>query len=214
MEEVCKALDSDWNGFEGLRAQILKRAKFFGNDEEISNTIAKRLMGILVKWNDGNNYLGKKWIFGNLIGYNEHNKFFGEKMNATPDGRRKGEQITFGIGQSEGKDRNGLTSLLNSIACCDPEAILTGPSVTNVMIDENLIKNDDYFEKLVSLFEAYFIKGGTHFQLSYVSKEDLIAAKEAPEKHRHIRVRVSGFSDYFVNLNNALQDEIIKRTKY
>jgi formate C-acetyltransferase len=67
---------------------------------------------------------------------------------------------------------------------------------------------------LVSLFEAYFIKGGTHFQLSYVSKEDLIAAKESPKKYRHIRVRVSGFSDYFVNLNNALQDEIIKRTKY
>ena len=50
-------------------------------------------MGVLVKWNDGNNYLGKKWIFGNLIGYNEHNKFFGEKMNATPDGRYKMAQL-------------------------------------------------------------------------------------------------------------------------
>ena len=64
------------------------------------------------------------------------------------------------------------------------------------------------------MFEAYFKNGGVHFQLTYVSKEDLISAKKTPEEYKHLRVRVSGFSDYFVKLNNALQDDIIDRTEH
>ena len=92
--------------------------------------------------------------------------------------------------------------------------MLTGPSVTNVLIDEKLIRDDDNFEKLVDLFQTYFQNGGTHFQLTYVSREDLMNAKKTPEDYKNLRVRVSGFSDYFIFLNDALQDEIITRTKH
>lgn len=75
-----------------------------------------------------------------------------------------------------------------------------------------MIRNDESFEKLVDMFETYFKNGANHFQLSYVSKEDLLNAKVTPEKYKNLRVRVSGFSDFFVNLNDDLQDEIITRT--
>ena len=214
IRELTDALKNNWQGYEELRSLIMKKGNFFGNDDDCSNDVAKRLLGSLVKWNNTENYLGKKWVFGNLIGYNEHHKFFGSALNATPDGRFAGDAINFGIGQSQGKDRNGLTALLNSVAKCDPDAILTGPSVTNVMIDEKIINNDDNFEKLVDMFQTYFQNGGTHFQLTYVSKEDLIKAKNTPENYKNLRVRVSGFSDYFIFLNDALQDEIIIRTKH
>jgi formate C-acetyltransferase len=76
------------------------------------------------------------------------------------------------------------------------------------------VKNDDNFDKLVSLFETYFMLGGVHFQLTYVSKEDLIKAKETPDEYKNLRVRVSGFSDYFVRLNSDIQDGIIERTQH
>lgn len=214
MEQLIDALRNNWNGFEDLREYILKKGDFFGNDEACSNDIAHRFFKSLDEWNDGNNYLRKKLVFGNLVGYNEHHKFFGNNTKATPDGRFQGDMISFGIGQSEGKDRNGLAALLSSVAKCDPYSVLTGPSVTNVLLDEQLIKNDENFEKLVYLFEAYFKMGGTHFQLTYVSKEDLINAKKSPDKYKNLRVRVSGFSDYFVFLNEGLQDEIIQRTAH
>jgi formate C-acetyltransferase len=56
--------------------------------------------------------------------------------------------------------------------------------------------------------------GGSHFQLNYLSKEDLKKAKLTPDEYRSLRVRVSGFSDYFVNLNSSIQDDIIKRTEH
>ena len=86
-----------------------------------------------------------------------------------------------------------------------------GSTITNIMIDEQLIRNDDHFEKTVDLLETYFKMGGVHFQLTYVSKEDLINAKVTPEDYKNLRVRVSGFSDYFVKLNESIQDDIIKR---
>jgi len=214
MQELVDALQNNWQGYEDLHSLIMKRGNFFGNDDDCSNEAANLLFASLVEWNNTDNYLGKKWVFGNLIGYNEHHKFFGSAMKATPDGRADGEDTNFGIGQTKGKDRNGLTALLNSIAKCDPQAVLTGPSVTNVLIDEKLIKDDEHFEKTVDLFQTYFMTGGTHYQLTYVSKEDLVKAKVIPEEHKNLRVRVSGFSDYFVFLNDALQDEIIERTAH
>lgn len=214
MKQLVEALKNNWNGFEELREYILKKGMFFGNDDDCSNEVANRFFESLENWNDGNNYLKKKLVFGNLVGYNEHHKFFGDNTKATPDGRFDGDMISFGIGQSEGKDRNGLTALLSSVAKCDPYSILTGPSVTNVLLDEQLVKKDENFEKLVYLFEAYFKMGGTHFQLTYVSKEDLINAKKSPDKYKNLRVRVSGFSDYFVFLNEGLQNEIIQRTTH
>lgn len=214
MKQLIDALQNNWNGFEELREYILKKGMFFGNDDDCSNDVANMFFKSLYDWNTGNNYLNKKLVFGNLVGYNEHHKFFGDNTKATPDGRFDGDMINFGIGQSEGKDRNGLTALLSSVAKCDPYSILTGPSVTNVLLDEQLVKNDENFEKLVYLFETYFKMGGTHFQLTYVSKEDLINAKKTPDKYKNLRVRVSGFSDYFVFLNEGLQDEIIQRTTH
>ena len=191
----------------------MKKGCFFGNDDDCTNEIANRFFKSLDEWNNTDNYLGKKWMFGNLVGYNEHHKFFGDATKATPDGRYDGDMLTFGIGQGGGKDRKGLTALLNSVAKCDPYNILTGPSVTNIMLDEQLIKKDENFEKLVYLFENYFKMGGTHFQLTYVSKEDLINAQINPEQYKSLRVRVSGFSDYFVFLNKGLQDDILLRTE-
>lgn len=106
-----------------------------------------------------------------------------------------------------------MSALLNSIAKVDPNAIGCGSTVTNITIYEQLIKNDDNFEKTVDLLLTYFQSGGVHFQLTYVSKEDLICAKATPDDYKHLRVRVSGFSDYFVKLNESIQDDIIARTE-
>lgn len=215
MAELISALKADWQEYEELHALILKKGDFFGNDTERSNYVAQKLYKSLYDFlKDKTNLFGYHWLVGDLTGYNEHYKWFGEKMEATPDGRHKGVPLKFGLGQSEGKGRNGLTALLNSIAKIVPSGIGCGSTVTNITIDEQLVKNDDNFEKTVDMLETYFKSGGVHFQLTYVSKEDLINAKETPDDYKNLRVRVSGFSDYFVKLNESLQDDIIERTTH
>lgn len=215
MHELLHALRENWVGYEDLRNIILKKGKFFGNDEDVSNEMADRFAeSLYCYFKEKRTVLGYRYLVGNLIGYNQHNKWFGDATLATPDGRYCGDTISFGLGQSEGKDRKGLTALLLSVAkLSGNHPILAGDSVTNVLLDKRLVTNDDSFDKIVKMFETYLRMGGLHFQLSYVSKEDLKKAKKDPEKYKNLRVRVSGFSDYFVFLNEDLQDEIITRTE-
>lgn len=168
MKELISAVQSNWNGYEELRTVILKKGSFFGNDDRLSNSVAQRFYESLYKFLKGRkNAFGYQWLVGDLLGYNEHHRWFGEKTKATPDGRFDGDLIKFGISQGEGRDRNGLTALLNSVAKLDANAISCGSTVTNVSLDEKLIQNDEYFEKTVDLFEAYFKNGGVHFQITY-----------------------------------------------
>lgn len=213
MKELVEAVQSNWSGFDELHMLIMKKGDFFGNDTARSNSVAQRLFGSLYDFlKDKTNLFGYHWLVGDLLGYNPHHKWFGEKLKATPDGRYDGEMLQFGRGQGGGKDRNGLAALLNSIAEVDPNGIGCGNTVTNITLDEKLISDDDNFEKTVDMFETYFKKGGVHFQLNYVSKDDLLKAKCTPEQYKNLRVRVTGFSDYFVNLDEAVQDDVISRT--
>ncbi len=213
LDMLTKALRSNWQGYEKIRTVILKTADFFGNDGETSNYITALLYDSLYKFMKGKkNIFGYQWLVGDLAGYNEHYKWFGEDTLATPDGRYNGDMMKFGVGQNDGKDRYGLTALLNSVTVAHKNLIGCGSTVTNISLDKQIIEDDKQFEKLVDTFEAYFKNGGVHFQLTYVSKDDLVKAKKSPEKYKHIRVRVSGFSDYFVNLREAIQNDIITRT--
>ena len=213
MQELVSAVQNDWAGHEDLHTLIKNKGDFFGNDTERSNYIAQKLYASMYEYlKDKTNLFGYHFLMGDLFGYNPHFKWFGEKMGATPDGRKAGEALKFGLQQSGGYDRNGLSALLNSVAKVDPNAIGCGSTVTNFMIDEQLIKNDENFEKTVDMLLTYFKMGGVHFQLTYVSKEDLLNAKVTPEDYKNLRVRVSGFSDYFVKLIEAIQDDIIERT--
>ena len=53
-----------------------------------------------------------------------------------------------------------------------------------------------------------------HIQFNVVRKEDLMAAKTHPEQYRSLTVRVAGYTAYFTELAEELQNEIIARTSY
>jgi formate C-acetyltransferase len=47
-----------------------------------------------------------------------------------------------------------------------------------------------------------------------VSADTLRDAQKHPEKYQDLIVRVAGYSDYFNDLGEALQEEIIRRTEH
>ena len=113
MQELVDALKADWRGYEDLRTVIIKKGKFFGNDDALSDSAAQRLYESFYYYlKDKRNVFGYHWLIGDLLGYNEHHKWFGEKTKSTPDGRFAGDLLKFGIGQK----RPYRTAELNCIA--------------------------------------------------------------------------------------------------
>ena len=48
---------------------------------------------------------------------------------------------------------------------------------------------------------------------SYEKSSNVVDAQKHPEEYSDLIVRVAGYSDYFNNLDTALQNEIIQRTE-
>jgi len=53
-----------------------------------------------------------------------------------------------------------------------------------------------------------------HVQFNVVNAEDLIKAKSDPDSYRGLTIRVAGYTAYFTELAEDLQNEIIQRTTH
>ena len=61
---------------------------------------------------------------------------------------------------------------------------------------------------------TYLERGGPQIQINFVKPEELIEAKKNPYAYRNLVVRIAGFCEYFIYLDDKMQDEIISRTAY
>jgi formate C-acetyltransferase len=138
--------------------------------------------------------------------------YFGQVCRASPDGRRQGEPLSEGISPVQGADRQGPTAVLKSAAKMDH--VKTGGTLLNMKFTPSLLEGEGGIDRLHSLVRSYFKLDGHHLQFNVVTASKLREAKVRPEQYRDLIVRVAGYSDYFCDLSEALQDEIIRRTEH
>jgi pyruvate-formate lyase len=138
--------------------------------------------------------------------------YFGSVIGATPDGRRAGKPLSEGISPVQGADRKGPTAVLNSVSKIDHS--MTGGTLLNQKVNPSLVADPAGLEKFTQLVRSYFKKGGHHVQFNVIDRATLEAALADPESYRDLIVRVAGYSDYFCDLSEALQLEIISRTEH
>lgn len=132
----------------------------------------------------------------------------GQIVGATPDGRVSGHPVADSIAAVNGKAVKGPTLMLLSASHFVQEEIY-GIAVLNLNITRK------YSPALLrALVEGYFALGGTQMQITCTTKEMLLEARENPDAHRDLIVRVGGFSEYFRNLTNELKDAVIERTLF
>ena len=213
MAELAAALAANWEGYEKLRQEIQREGKFFGANDPFTNKVAQDMHLALARITAGRrDKFGNLFDFGNLTGYHDHGALFGRVTGPTPDGRKRGEDMSFGSGPAMNHGTDAATSALLAVAKMDPEHLLCGGGIMNLSLPASTVNDDAEFEKVVILVETYFREGGVHLQLNHVSRETLIDAQKHPEKYANLRVRVSGFSGYFVRMKKTIQDEIIART--
>ncbi len=211
-EELLSALQADWQGYEDMRALILKEGHFFGNDDDYVDDIACDIVNsIYVQRDNASNPHIKNLIVGSFVGATHPNIVLGKMTKATPDGRFNGDAFTMGISQSEGKDKSGVTALLKSIAKLDYSKFC-GCVVSNLKLDKAMSDTPEKLDRLASLYHTFLRLGGMQLQINYLSAEELTDAQKTPENYQNLMVRVTGYSGYFTRFPRELQDDIIKRT--
>ncbi|MDI3526962.1 MAG: trans-4-hydroxy-L-proline dehydratase [Tenuifilum sp.] len=211
IKDMLFALSSNFEGFDDLRYKLIYETPKWGNNDDYADRHAVRVFNSFYNAVDGRpTYRGGKFRI-NMLPTTSH-VYFGSKIGAMPDGRKAFEPLSEGISPFQGADRKGPTGVILSAAKIDH--IKTGGTLLNQKFSPSFFSTEESLDKLVMLIRSYFKLDGHHIQFNVVSASTLRDAQKHPEKYQDLIVRVAGYSDYFNDLSEALQNEIIRRTEH
>jgi pyruvate formate-lyase/glycerol dehydratase family glycyl radical enzyme len=209
--ELLMAMENDFIGHEQVQHDLIYDTPKYGNDDDFADQQAVMVFEIFY---DAVN--GKPDSRGgihriNMLPTTSH-VYFGSVTGATADGRKAFKPLSEGISPSQGVDKQGPTSVIKSASKIDH--LRTGGTLLNQKFSPQFFEDDESYNCLTALIRSYFALEGHHIQFNVVNAETLRDAQKHPELYRNLIVRVAGYSDYFNDLGEDLQNEIILRTEH
>jgi len=209
MGQLLETLETNFSNDEALRLRLWNKTPFFGNDDDRADTLMQKVYASLFKAIDGKpNTKGGEYHL-NMLSTTCH-IYFGKMLGASPNGRFAEQPISDGTSPSHGADRNGPTAVIKSLGKMDQ--VKSGGTLLNQRFLPEVLKTESDIDKLVQLIRTYFRFNGHHIQFNIVDTETLKKAQASPDDYTDLLVRVAGYSDYFVDLDEYHQQEIIDRT--
>lgn len=209
--ELLEALKKNFEGSEQMQYDMIYNTPKYGNDDDYADAQA---VAVFEFFHDA--VSGRPTPRGgthriNMLPTTSH-VYFGNVTGATPDGRKAYVPLSEGISPFQGVDRQGPTAVIKSASKIDH--LRTGGTLLNQKFSPEFFEDEGSYQKLTALIRSYFSLDGHHIQFNVVNADILRDAQKNPELYRDLIVRVAGYSDYFNDLGEDLQNEIIRRTEH
>ncbi|MCF8303110.1 MAG: glycyl radical protein [Bacteroidales bacterium] len=211
MHQMLDHLKANFDDAGELRHDLVYETPKYGNDDDYADRHAVAVFNAFYEAVNGRPTARGGVFRINMLPTTSH-VYFGSVIGAMPDGRLAGEPLSEGISPVQGADRKGPTAVLRSAAKIDH--LKTGGTLLNQKFSPSFFNTEEDIDKFISLIRSYFRMDGHHIQFNVIDADTLRDAQKHPEKHRDLIVRVAGYSDYFNDLGEALQEEIIRRTEW
>ncbi|BCO08845.1 formate C-acetyltransferase/glycerol dehydratase family glycyl radical enzyme [Desulfolithobacter dissulfuricans] len=210
--ELIEAIRSGFSGrdHETLRVYLQNRCPKFGTEHPIALRNSRELVDhLFTVYQSHTNYRGGPyrpafWTMTNHAG-------LGGITGALPSGRKPHSVLASGITPVSGAAPE-LTACLNAVSYLGGLQVPGGWAFNlkySPEPDQEIMK-----KRFAQTMEAYFLSGGHQVQFNIMTYEMLLDAKAHPDEYPELMVRVSGYSAYYKDLNEMMQDELITRTQY
>ena len=217
-EQLLTAMKANWEGKEAAYVhKLVKQVPKFGNDEDSVDSIVNDVFHSYLKllpdykterYGKGPAVSCYTMSTSNITSYVPN----GLDVGATPDGRKAQSPLNEGCSPTQGTDRNGPTSVINSVAKLPNDQVAAG-QLLNMRFAPGALAGDENLEKFVDFLKASLLKGIYHNQFNVVDTKTFLDAKKNPENYTDLIVRVAGYCAQFVSLMPEAQDAIIARTE-
>lgn len=211
MEEIVNALNTDFEGNEVMRQHLRSKAAKWGNDDDYADDLAVEAVNIFCR--EVSKYKNTRGgVYRPGVYSVSANVPLGMHVGALPNGRKSRAPLADGVAPVHGVDLTGPTAIVKSVAKLN-HGIITNGTILNQKFTPKLLEGEEGRRGLANLIRTYFDLGGWHIQFNVVSAEVLREAQVNPEKHKGLIIRVAGYSAFFVELDTAVQNDIIDRTE-
>ena len=202
--EFINAVKQDFVGSNHILEQVTSLPKFGNNKAEDDYTV--QMAELLISAIEKAQHTSNEIVIPGFYSLERDNTWASE-IPATPDGRRAKTPFSENQSPVYGADKDGITSLLNSLSKLPFSK--TGAGGLNLTFSSSISGN-----VLKALVKTYFQNGGLHVGISVLDKEVLRDAMKHPEKYQTLTVRLYGFSEYFISLPKWQQLAVLNRTAY
>jgi formate C-acetyltransferase len=213
MKELLQALESDWKGYENLRSRIVARCPRFANDDDYADSIGRELMDYFVERSRFRAARYPEVLFPCSVGTFSWYMMIGKEVGATPDGRHRGDPVAANLSPVAGADVSGPTSAINSYVKMRVADLAAGAPL-DLRLSKSGLRGEEGTARLVGLIRAFVELGGNMVTFTVTDVEELKRAMVEPEKYRHLRVRMGGWTAYWVMLGEESQRLHIQRIEH
>ncbi len=220
-EELLSALEADFEGWEPLRLKLEGEGPKVGNNDPAADDLLVELFGFLADACEEHARTPRGGILrpgtGSAMYYiwlaKGHTGMREPVVDATAEGRHAGQPFSANLAPSPGVRVRGPISTLQSYAKIDYRRIYNGGPIT-MELSDSVFRDKESVRKTAMLVRTFAQLGCQQFQLNSLSLATLLDAREHPERHKNLIVRVWGWSGYFCELSPEYQDHIIARHLY
>ena len=211
LAELGKVMAENWKDHETLRLRMLRSKRKWGNNDPEANALGAEVIDCFAAQLNG-----KPNSRGGIFLASGHcaRQFIdlGRRTGATPDGRRKGEEMSKNLSPAMGADTEGATALVNTLAASDSTK-LPGDYPLDLMLHPSVCAGKKGLEVMKALVQQFHANGGSVIQFTVFSAEELRDAQAHPEKYENLQVRVCGWNVRWNDLSKGEQDTYIRRAE-
>lgn len=208
LNELREAMAVDFEGHEPLRQRLLHAPKY-GCGEERVDELAAWISRLFIDRVDAYRTESGKRVWPGL--YNIDFKIFANITGATPDGRRFRDPIAEHCSPTPGAAKKGPTAIIESASRLPMREGYASSPLHITLNKSDFVMGADREGIVARLIEACDEAGVPVLNISMYDASELRRAQQEPERYKDLIVRVWGFNARFVELDEELQEHIIRR---
>ncbi|MBO4618848.1 MAG: hypothetical protein J5654_01940, partial [Victivallales bacterium] len=211
LAQFAEALSNNWKNEAALLAEVRNVSPKLGRNRPEAD---RALCDLVRLWKEA--WSGLRNSQGGIVrpgtGSAMYYIWHSRDLGATPDGRMAGEPFSANYAPSLDVPVDGPLSVIRSFTEPNLEGVCNGGPLT-IEIHNSVFTAPNATRQVATLIAEFARRGGHQLQLNSINRDTLLDAQAHPERHRHLIVRVWGWSGYFVELDKVYQDHIIRRAE-
>ena len=213
LAQLRDILDCNYEGYESLRARLLADRDKYGNNRELPDGYAVRIVQDTTAMTQGRpNAVRRGGRWG--CGYHVARMSYSQAGNtaASPNGRKRGEELSKNCSASMGRSREGATAAILSVTKLDASAF-TSSACLDLGLLPSAVRGEEGLEAMYQLLMTFLKRGGQAVHINVFDADTLRDAQQHPEKYQDLQIRVCGWNVLWNNINRVEQDGFIRQAE-